>query len=155
MSLTAILYNNKSPNEKIGKNLTQLNSFSVLLKEKTSVLNPVLIIESSSDLYQANYLYIEELGRYYYINDIALLHDDIYEIHAHVDVLETYKNGIKNNSAVIARQQYIFNLYLDDPDFMVYNYEVIKTIQFTASNDLSKTLQYVLVTNNKPAAQGG
>ena len=146
MSLTAILYNNKSPNEKIGKNLTQLNSFSVLLKEKTSVLNPVLIIESSSDLYQANYLYIQELGRYYYINDIALLHDDIYEIHAHVDVLETYKTGIKNNDAVIRRQKSKFNLYLDDPDFHTYNYDRIQTLKFPA-NSFSKTLTYVLVVN--------
>ena len=146
MSLTAILYNNKSPNEKIGKNLTQLNSFSVLLKEKTSVLNPVLIIESSSDLYQANYLYIQELGRYYYINDIALLHDDIYEIHAHVDVLETYKSGIKNNRAVIARQQNLYNLYLNDQDFRTYNNDRIQVKKFSAS-DFEKTLTYVLVVN--------
>ena len=146
MSLTAILYNNKSPNEKIGKNLTQLNSFSVVLKEKTSVLNPVLIIESSSDLYQANYLYIQELGRYYYINDIALLHDDIYEIHAHVDVLETYKSGIKSNKAVIARQQNLYNLYLNDQDFRTYNNDRIQVKKFSDS-DFEKTLTYVLVVN--------
>lgn len=152
MSLDVKLLKNSSPKNKINKSLSDEKIYACFLKDRTSILRPSIILETSDALYQYNYMYIPDLGRYYFIDDIISIHNNQWMINAHVDVLETYKSGILNNNAVIRRQEYIYNLYLDDPDFKTYNYEVIKTIQFTASSDLNKTLQYVLVTNNKPAA---
>lgn len=146
MSLTATLYISASPVEKIGKALTAGGSYSVTLKDTTSVLNPVLILKTSDPVYNYNYLYIQEFGRYYFINDIRSVNNNVWEISAHVDVLETYKTAILANSAVIKRQEGQFNLYLDDPDFHAYNYERIQTIKFP-DNVFDKTLNYILVVN--------
>lgn len=146
MSLTATLYISASPVEKIGKSLTSGGSYSCTLKDTTSVLNPVLILKTSDPVYNYNYLYIQEFGRYYFINDIRSVNNNVWEISAHVDVLETYKTSILANNAVIKRQQNIFNLYLDDPDFHTYNYDNIQTIKFPP-NALSKNLNYILVVN--------
>lgn len=146
MGLTATLYNSASPVEKIGKALTQGGSYTCTLKDTTSVLNPVLILRTSDPVYNYNYLYIQEFGRYYFINDIRSVNNNVWEISAHVDVLETYKTAILANSAVIKRQASQYNLYLDDPDFHAYNYERIQTLKFPA-NTFNKNLNYVLVVN--------
>jgi len=146
MGLTATLYISASPVEKIGKALTSGGSYSCTLKDTTSVLNPVLILKTSDPVYNYNYLYIQEFGRYYFINDIRSVNNNVWEISAHVDVLETYKTAILANNAVVKRQQNIYNLYLDDPDFHTYNYDNIQTIKFPA-NTLTKNLYYVLVVN--------
>jgi hypothetical protein len=147
MSLSVTLYNSASPVEKIGKTLTAGGSYSCSLKDTTSVLNPVLIIRTSDPVYNYNYLYIQEFGRYYFINDIKSVNNNVWEISAHVDVLETYKSSILANEAVIRRQDKLFNLYLDDSDFHVLNYERVQTLKFPA-NAFSKNLTYVLVVNN-------
>ena len=146
MGLTATLYISASPVEKIGKALTAGGSYSCTLKDTTSVLNPVLILKTSDPVYNYNYLYIQEFGRYYFINDIRSVNNNVWEISAHVDVLETYKTAILANSAVIKRQASQYNLYLDDPDFHAYNYERIQTLKFPA-NTFNKNLNYVLVVN--------
>lgn len=144
--LTVNLMQNKSPVEKIGKNITVGTSASCALKDGTSVLRPVLRIQTNDNVYDYNYLRITEFNRYYFIDDIISLNNNIWEVKAHVDVLETYKNAILANTAVIKRQQNQYNLYLDDPDFHVYNYEKLQTLQFPA-NTFNKVLKYVLVVN--------
>ena len=147
MSLSVTLYNSSSPVEKIGKTLTAGGTYGCSLKDTTSILNPVLIIRTSDPVYNYNYLYIQEFGRYYFINDIKSVNNNVWEISAHVDVLETYKTAILANNAVIRRQEKLYNLYLDDPEFHVLNYERVQTLKFP-QNAFSKNLTYVLVVNN-------
>lgn len=146
MAFTVTLYVSGSPVEKIGKSLSSGTDFSCELKDDTSILNPKIKIYSTSNLSGYNYMYISEFGRYYYINDISSPRNNEWDISAHVDVLETYKTAILANSAVIKRQESQYNLYLDDPDFMSYNYDRIQTIKFPANN-FAKLLKYVLVVN--------
>lgn len=148
MGFSVDLYNNKSPVEKIGKNLTDSHTISdVLLKRDTSILRPVLLVNSVQDIYTFNYMYISEFSRYYFIDDIRSVHDNLWEISAHVDVLETYKTDILANTAVLKRQEKKFNLYLDDPEFKTYNNERVQTKRFNGASGWTKNLHYVLVTN--------
>ena len=147
MGFKVNLLNNNSPVEKIGKDLVNGVTLSdVLLKKDTSILRPVLTLASDEDIYTYNYLYIPMFGRYYFIDDIRSVHDNLWEISAHVDVLETYKTDILSQQAVISRQQNKYNLYLNDPDFRTYNNDLIQTKKFSASS-FTKTLSYVLVVN--------
>lgn len=148
MSFTIKLCHNSSPAEKIGKVLDSgVEITGCVLKEATSILRPVVkILTTDSSIYTYNYMYISEFERYYFIDDIVSNHNNKWEISAHVDVLETYKNGILAQSAVIRRQQNNYNLYLNDPDFMTYNYDMIQTKKFTAS-EFNKTLNYILAVN--------
>lgn len=151
------LMNNSSPVEKIGKTLSAGSTYSCVLKDDTSVLDPVIILQTSDNIFSYNYMYISDFGRYYYIKDIKSLNNNRWEVTAHVDVLETYKLQILNNDAVIKRQAKLFNLYLDDPEFKAYNTEIIKTVKFKGGADLDKNLRYVLCVNGSygAAANGG
>lgn len=147
MAFSVDLYRNNSPVEKIGKSLTdQLTITDVVIKRDTSVLKPVLLVNSSQEIYVYNYMYISEFYRYYFIDDIRSINQNMWEVSAHVDVLETYKAGILANNAVIKRQASQYNLYLDDPDFHAYNYERIQTLKFP-TNVFNKNLNYILVVN--------
>ena len=153
--LNVTLMNNSSPVEQIGKVLTSGPSTSCTLKENTSVLKPVIIIRSGDNIFSYNYMYIQEFGRYYFIDDIISVNNNLWEIHAHVDVLETYANAILSNSAVVRRQANQYNLYLDDPEFKTYNTETIQTLKFKGGSGLSKNLKYVLTVNGSYDAQEG
>lgn len=149
MALSVIFKKNKSPVNKFTKNFdSSTESFSVVFKEETNIFKPTFILLTSSNLWLYNYIdATSSLGRKYFITDIRSTGNNRYEVDAKTDVLSTWASQIKSNRAVIKRQQNLFNLYLDDPDFHVLNYEKIQTLQFPASNGFMKSLQYVLVTN--------
>lgn len=147
MSFSVRLCHNSSPVEKIGKNLDSgLTISNCALKESTSILKPVIKIKTDQSIITYNYMYIAEFQRYYFIDDIVSDHNNYWSVSGHVDVLETYSSGILAQSAVIKRQQNVYNLYLDDPDFHTYNKERIQTLKFP-NNAFMKSLQYILVTN--------
>lgn len=146
MSITVNLCSSGSPVEALTKSLTYGNDYNCVLKEGSSILKPVLIINTSDNITGYNYMDIRDFSRYYFIDDIRSVHNNIWEVSAHVDVLTTYASAIKANSAVIRRQQNQYNLYLDDPNFHSYNYSRIQTLKFP-NNTFSKALSYVLVVN--------
>lgn len=146
MGITVKLMHNSSPVEKIGKTLDAGSEFTCDLKADTSVLKPTLVLQSSSSLAGFNYMYIPDFQRYYFIDDIVSKNNVIWEVSGHVDVLETYKADILRQEAVIRRQQNKYNLYLNDPDFMTYNYDQLQTLYFSNTGFL-KTLSYILVVN--------
>lgn len=128
--MTIKIYKNLSDTNVLDKNITQLGSdLTGYLKEDCSIIDPVITIEdfTSFNIQQANYAYITEFGRYYYINNIVVLSNELFELHMHVDVLKTYASGIRSNSAVISRQEKQYNLYLQDGVFKTYanpHYEI-------------------------------
>lgn len=144
MSFSVNIYQNESPVEKIGKNLTNSHTISdVVLKRDTSILRPVLLINSAQDIYTYNYMYISEFGRYYFIDDIRSVNNNMWEISAHVDVLETYKSQILANTAVVKRQAALYNTYLNDPEWKTYAYETIAAYKFRTT-PFNKALKYIL-----------
>ena len=130
--MTIKFYKNLSDNIVVDKNITQIGSDQTgTLREACSIIDPVIKFEkfTNFDLSACNYLYIPDFGRYYYINEIIAISDKMFEIHCHVDVLRTYRSGIRSNSAVIARQESQYNLYLPDGVFKTYanpHYEIRK-----------------------------
>ena len=117
--MTLKLYKNKSDKNVITKTITQSGSdISGTLRDDCSIINPVISIQGLSDL-KVNYAYITEFGRYYYINNIVCK-GKLFELHMHVDVLMSFGTEILNNTAVISRQQSMYNLYLQDGVFKTY-----------------------------------
>ena len=110
------------------------------------ILRPVLIINSDNDIFVYDYMYISTFGRYYFIDDIRSAHNNIWEISAHVDVLDTYATAILANTAVLKRQEKKYNLYLDDPEFRTLNTVRVQTKKFPNSG-FKKALKYMLVVN--------
>lgn len=113
--MTINLFQNNSDANVVQKSITAKGTVTGTLREGCSIIDPVIKIEgiSGSDLPYLNYLEIVEFGRYYYIRDIVLV-GKLFEVHCHIDVLNTYKDQIKPLRAVIARQEQVNNVMLTD-----------------------------------------
>lgn len=122
---------NNSEKERLDKSITDIATISGTLREKTSLIDPVIVIEGDlSNYVNCNYMTIQAFNRSYFINNITSVSNNLFEISAHVDVLTTYKTQIRTNDAIIARQEKKWNLYLNDGVFKTYQNPYIVTKAF-------------------------
>jgi hypothetical protein len=128
--MTIQLYRNISTAERVNKSITAVGSaLTGTIKEESSIIDPVITI-AAQNLPDANYLYITEFKRYYYINNIVCDYDGMFQIEAHVDVLMSNAATIRQQRAIVAKQQNRYNLYLNDPDYRTYSDPWIITREF-------------------------
>lgn len=126
-----VLQINNSEKNRLDKNVTDIVTLSGTLRESTSVIDPKIVIEGDlSAFVNCNYMTIPVFNRSYFINNITSINNALFEISAHVDVLSTYKSQIRQNSAIIARQEKKWNLYLNDGVFKTYQNPHIVTKAF-------------------------
>lgn len=117
------LYTNNSPENQLTKDLTEITSFATaILKDETDILNPVFRISGATwaQVNACNYIDVPELGRRYFVRDISSIRNGVFEFVCHVDVLSTFADAIRAQTAVIHRQENQWNLYLDDGIFKTY-----------------------------------
>ena len=121
MSFNITLQINTSEKNKLDKEITDIATVSGVLKEDTSIIDPVIKIECAlSDYVNCNYITIPEFGRKYFVNNIRSVRNGLVEFSCHVDVLSSFADSIRTNKAIIKRQENNWNLYLNDGTFKVY-----------------------------------
>lgn len=95
-----VLYLNASEPNVVAKAIATVATLTGSLREASSVTNPIIRIEMGNPV-EANYAYISDFNRYYYIDDIVSLRTNLWELHLKVDVLMSFASSIKNSLAVI------------------------------------------------------
>ena len=117
------LYKNLSENNVIGKTLTQIKSVEANLKNDVSVINPILVLNYTANIFESNYCFIPKFNRYYFIDEIVPITGDRCIVKCRVDVLESFKEDIKSLIVILDKSQSIYksNKYLDDGSFIVEN----------------------------------
>lgn len=136
------MYNTSDSNNTINKTLANETEFNIKLKGDTSITRPIVVLHSDS-IILFNYAYIPEFNRYYFVDKIELFPNGIYNISLKVDVLESFKNDIKNSYGMISKQTNINNYYNDS-----YESEIKKEVDLyrsTVSFDLD-VKEKILVT---------
>ena len=141
--MNIILYKNNSEQIAVNKDLEQIASLSGTLRDECSISDPTILM---ADIAQniasgANYAYIKEFARYYYITDVTFVRNNLFRVTMHVDVLMSFAEQIKAQTAVIARQENNWNLNLNDGIFKTYQNPIIKTTVFPTG---FTTQQFVL-----------
>ena len=132
MSFTIKLQKSKSDLNVLTKNIEDVLSIEGELRAETSIIRPIIRIETSNtDVFNCNYMTIESFGgRKYFIDDITSVRNGIIQISAHVDVLSTYDSQIRKCTGIISKQTFNYNLYLDDGSLKAYNNPKIVTKSF-------------------------
>lgn len=131
--MTINFYTNQSEKNRLDKTLVSAFDLNGELKEDCSIIDPVIKIAADvSSMASVNYLYIPSFSRYYFINNVVSINNDICEVHAHVDVLSTYKDEIRAQRAIVSRQEKKWNLYLNDGVFKTYQNPYIITKAFSS-----------------------
>lgn len=80
----------------INKTMVFLKDFNIKFKDKFSITSPSINLRITDDfnIRESNYCYISDFNRYYFIQDIQMISDDIYVLILECDVLESFKNDI-------------------------------------------------------------
>ena len=114
------LYINYSDPIQLRKNLTPINQYDCQLKDGCSMEKPTIkLYDLSTNIYRANYMYINDFGRYYYIDDIITTPNWLEIIALKCDVAMSFAGAILNINTYIDRQEYEYNLYISDPQLPV------------------------------------
>lgn len=140
-NVSCTIYNNSSEIIALDKSLSSVLSCTLSLKEDVSIENPIVYINTSTDITNCNYLKLED--RYYFAHVEMLPGGDMYKVVGKTDPLTTFKDQIRNQTAIIGRNQNSYNRFLQDNRVKLNAYEQVKTLEFTSG--FSKTMQYYLV----------
>lgn len=110
------LMNTDSPNNMINKTVTIVADYTgAVARVNISVETPVLILEESvANIMNANYCYIAEFHRYYFITDKTADANGLWTISLKVDVLESFKYDIFRLKGIVQRQRDNYDMYLRD-----------------------------------------
>lgn len=131
MSFDITLQINKSEKNKVTKSITDIITVTGELKSETSIIDPVIMINCElSNVTKCNYMTIPSFGRSYFVNNIRSIRSGLVEFSCHVDVLSSFADAIKSNSAIVRRQENKWNLYLNDGSFKVYQNPIVLTKEF-------------------------
>lgn len=139
---SAILYLNNSDERVLDKSLTaKLTLSSFEYKEDTTIIRPTIIVANNSAVFQSNYCYLSDFGRYYFIRNITVSQQRL-RIDLEVDPLYTYRSQIRNCTGVLNRQENVWSGYLQDAEGFENQYEYTQLKGFTTP--FTKSLHLLL-----------
>lgn len=152
-------YQTTSAANVVDKAVSEISVMQGVLRKGCSIIDPVIIVQTDGgEIWRRgfNYMYIDAFQRYYYVTNIVAVSGtldvptsslnpaQLWEIHGHVDVLKSFSEEIKAQSAVVARQEREYNLMLDDGFFMTYQNPKIQTKVFSNATPFENQ-EFVLV----------
>ena len=143
---TIQLYFNASERKVIGKAKTAIGDpITCIIKGDSSIMSPVFILNTSNGyLSGVNYLYWQDTGRYYFIDDVQILTGSRVALYCTVDVLESFSTSIKNQTAIVDKQQNENNLFYDDGSFVQDSRHFYTVKSFP--NGFNDNGEFVLIT---------
>lgn len=142
MAFQVLLQTNNSEKNKLDKDLATISTISGTLKNETSIIDPIILIEVDlTNLVNCNYMTIPAFGRSYFVTNIRSIRRNLVEVSAHVDVLSSFATQIRSNVAIVRRQENSWNLYLNDGVFRVYQNPMVLTKEFPTG---FSTFEFVL-----------
>lgn len=144
MAFEIQLCQNNSETNRIGKDVVVLSTMSGTLKDGTSLIDPTVLIESSS-VPVCNYAVISAFNRKYFVKDIRSVRNNLWEISMHVDVLDSYEQAIKATNAIVARNEFDYNLYLNDDRWWLSQKRFVTTKTLSGGYNALKYVANVLL----------
>ena len=123
MAINIILQYNSTDDDHLDKDLRTIYTLTGNLRNDTDVVNPTILIEcdpvylfGDANVPGVNYFTISDFRRSYYLVNLNILETGLYELVGHVDVLTSFKDGIRDQEAIVRRQETssAYNLYIND-----------------------------------------
>ena len=124
--MTVIFYKYNDIRNKINKTLENgLTVNDVIMHNDFDITSFELLIKNSNFTSEYNYCYIQDLGRYYFIESVEKMNGTIYKIRVSVDVLKSFSTQIENINAVITKSENPDDNFVDCEKSENYTSEVI------------------------------
>ena len=121
---TITAYTGFSKRKNSTKQPTGGTTITATLKDDVSMVQPIFIVQGNTFTYN----YIQFAGRYYFVDDVVSLRNNLTEIHCNIDVLATYKSAIQSTFAYV--------LYYTHTNTEITDHRLsVKTTQTTESEN--------------------
>lgn len=123
MAYSIKLYQTTSDKRTVNKAISSVMNDTAEIWGDCDLLSPSLVLNVAPEI-NFNYLQILDApfnGRYYFVDDITIMQNGIMRVSCSIDVLMSHKSGIKKETAILARQTNLANLYFNDPDLPIEN----------------------------------
>lgn len=132
--MTITLYSNGSDAKVLNKTLTKIADIpNVRLKEYTNIITPVLLLTLTPNVINANYVYIPDFNRYYYVTNLEYQTNTTVQLTLSVDVLYSFRNAILASEITAIRSSNLYNKYLHDDRQATLTTSQIQTKLFTTT----------------------
>lgn len=137
---------NKSDERQIFKNLLDKEKLIGTLREESSLINPVIMVESNK-IIRFNFCYIPRFQRYYFIRNIESYRKNLWVLTLECDVLMSFKNDISQCQVVVDKQTMRANgdEYIDDNSLVCDNY-MYNTVYNFDGVGFNESPTYILIT---------
>lgn len=124
--MTVIFYKYNDIKNKINKTLSGgLTVNDVVIQNDFDITAFELLIKNSNFNSEYNYCYIQDLGRYYFIESVEKMNGTIYRIRVSVDVLKSFSTQIENIQAIITKSENPDDNFVDCEKSENYTSEVV------------------------------
>lgn len=138
------LYQNKSSNIRIDKDLTHLHTYDCIIKDATSIMSPTIKLKATDiNVTKGNYGYIPKFKRFYYVTNVTNINLDMWEIELKCDVLMSFRDDIIDHKVIFNHSESAYNLYLNDGSLQMDSRPKITWNKFP--NSLTEDCTYVLI----------
>lgn len=126
------LYINKSDPRVLSKNISSSTvlSYTGTARDVFDVMGGDITIATPTDISKYNYCYISDVSRYYFITNIKVIRDGVWQLSLKIDVLMTYNAAIRALSGTVERNTNVNNGYISDPEYKALTYSNIVTKAF-------------------------
>lgn len=144
IKIKIILYSTVDSENVINKKKIYRHEYNISLKDTTNIHTPTIVLKVNPSDYMTtvNYCYIDDLERYYFINDIEVMSNNLVKLHMECDVIETYKEQILTSPCELER-------VIKKGDFLDVNVksQVIKEIDIYNSDvEIEQEFSTILTT---------
>ena len=149
--LIDLLYTTDDPRV-VSKSTTNVSTgVDMTPKGNFDLCTPLVVLAYNTAYLGANYAYIPELARYYYINDMMLSPGSQIVLQLAVDVLKTWDAQIRACEGVVVRSESIGSNYLPDDKYPIDPREIwLQSIPLSGHNftaPLDGDRRYLIAVN--------
>ena len=134
------LFQNKSSENTINKDLTLITTKNINLKQSTNLYQTFLVFKNDGITDYSKVNYAKMLNKYYFVSHETLQNNSLIRLELKEDVLETYKNDILNSSADIIEKSTPNNVR------NIKTSKEVETFKLKSSVVLPKTQSVIMVT---------
>lgn len=134
------LFQNKSSENTINKNLTLITTKNINLKQSTNLYQSFLVFKNDNITDYSKINYAKMLNKYYFVSHETLQNNSLIRLNLKEDVLETYKDNILNSSADITEKS--------TPSYSgsIRTSKEVETFKLKSNITLPKTQSIIMVT---------
>lgn len=134
------LFQNKSSENTINKNLTLITTKNINLKQSTNLYQTFLVFKNDGVTDYSKINYARMLNKYYFVSYETIQNNSLIRLNLKEDVLETYKDNILNSSADITEKS--------TPSYSgsIRTSKEVETFKLKSDTILPKTQSIIMVT---------